>query len=243
MANFIKIIDDEIEEFAIKIKKSEESLASAEINFHSQFENVENSTIYANGIEKIDYQIKSLSNTFNKIKMSILKAKNNFFEIEKKLEKEALSLEIPTDFLINKNFSYNNFTTIELHKNNGRTISTDDNIKKIEASVIESLNSNVNFQNINKNNIENKASLDDVYDFEGKNLKSFKQNNITEFQTTQDISNVNREKLKQINKNHEFKDYLEDVNYEINNIKINNSKSEKELDKTTIEVYNHDDNN
>ena len=244
MEDYIRIIFEEMDDIALEASKNKITLDETGDEFKNSFGNISNGVIYSSGIQKLDYQIKQVSKNIDKFKNIIIKEKNDFFEMEKSLSLEASNIQIPTGFQINDFLIENNYEAIDLSKNDGKAINSNDYIKSNDFNFSSNDTDSVLLKDISNDNFIKENDISRNFDVNRVNLKNLNLNNeLNEVEMNQ-INNIDKVEVKDIQNTNVLSNVNDFGVYNIDSVNVNNPNVKNENINTHVnDTYNHDINN
>ena len=244
MEDYIRITFEEMDDIALEASKNKITLDETGDKFKNSFGNISNGVIYSSGIQKLDYQIKQVSKNIDKFKNIIIKEKNDFFEMEKSLSLEASNIQIPTGFQINDFLIENNYEAIDLSKNDGKAINSNDYIKSNDFNFSSNDTDSVLLKDISNDNFIKENDISRNFDVNRVNLKNLNLNNeLNEVEMNQ-INNIDKVEVKDIQNTNVLSNVNDFGVYNIDSVNVNNPNVKNENINTHVNnTYNNDINN
>lgn len=244
MEDYIRIIFEEMDDIALEASKNKITLDETGDEFKNSFGNISNGVIYSSGIQKLDYQIKQVSKNIDKFKNIIIKEKNDFFEMEKSLSLEASNIQIPTGFQINDFLIENNYEAIDLSKNDGKAINSNDYIKSNDFNFSSNDTDSVLLKDISNDNFIKENDISRNFDVNRANLKNLNLNNELNDVEMNQINNIDKVEVKDIQNTNVLSNVNDIEVYNIDSVNVNNPNVKNENINTHVnDTYNHDINN
>lgn len=118
--------------------------------------------------------------------------------MEKRLSLEASNIQIPTGFQINDFLIENNYEAIDLSKNDGKAINSNDYIKSNDFNFSSNDTDSVLLKDISNDNFIKENDMSDDFDVNKANLKNLNLNTeLNEVEMNQ-INNTNKVAIKNI---------------------------------------------
>ncbi len=171
-------------------------------------------TLFNNGINKINKQFQDLTSRLNYLNNTFKSQTEDFFNLEKTLNDEAMQLEIPTDFETTDSAAAKEFKELNLSKHDGRSVNEGkalfDNTTEFDSSVKE-------MQSLNNITNDFESSEEEINKYtENKTM----MNNITrdtnmDFKNLEEYNNTENVQIKNINNNG-------NVNFDVNDQILDN---------------------
>ncbi len=244
MEDYIRITFEEMDDIALEASKNKITLDETGDEFKNSFGNISNGVIYSSGIQKLDYQIKQVSKNIDKFKNIIIKEKNDFFEMEKRLSLEASNIQIPTGFQINDFLIENNYEAIDLSKNDGKAINSNDYIKSNDFNFSSNDTDSVLLKDISNDNFIKENDISRNFDVNRANLKNLNLNNELNDVEMNQINNIDKVEVKDIQNTNVLSNVNDIEVYNIDSVNVNNPNVKNENINTHVnDTYNHDINN
>ena len=210
MSNNTFVMREEEMDIAVNgLDKCYTNAENAGKSMDSNFSSIKKTGLFDVGINAINKQINSISTSLFNVKNIVNKNSNSMFEMDRQLSSMAEKIEIPQDFVKNKNIFSTEFNNMIMQKNDGVSVnqgqSATNNVEvDTQSSIVKNTLGNINNQNSlnmptyednivgnkpilnNKSNNENpvKQELNDNFSGTNVNLK-----NITNSQNI-DIKNI-----------------------------------------------------
>ena len=246
-SDFLKINSYVMDDVSGILSRSQNNFANVGGSCKSNFSVMKNGKLFNTGINKINSQFEDLISRLNYMNSQVGRNTNDFFELERRLNEEALAIEIPTDFEIGGSITEQNIKNISLSKNDGRSVNEGqalfDNTSEFDSNIASQTNLN-NITNLNE------SKVNDINDYTNNNVMLNNINNnsgvdeekLEEYKETEKISidnidnnrDVNEEKLDEYKETEKISINNIDNNYQTNTVNINDASiiNKKELDKT-----------
>lgn len=170
--DFLKINSYVMDDVSGLLSRDRSDFESTGDKCERDFAVMKNGTLFNTGIKKINAQFDDLVARLNYMNNSINKNTNEFFELEKQLNSEAMQIEIPLDFETTDSVTGKTFESVTLNKHDGRSVNDGkelfDNTTEFNSSIgnIQSLGNIKNAfesstEDIN-NYTENRVSLGNI---------------------------------------------------------------------------------
>ncbi len=224
-SDFLKINSYVMDDVSGILSRSQNNFANVGGSCKSNFSVMKNGKLFNTGINKINSQFEDLISRLNYMNTQVGRNTNDFFELERRLNEEALAIEIPTDFEIGGSIIEQNIKNISLSKNDGRSVNEGnalfDNTSEFDSSIASQANLN-NISNSNEskvgdineytnnkvtlNNIDNdrevnEEKLEDYKETENISINNIDNNYQSDIVNINDASIINKEELEEIEGN------------------------------------------
>ncbi len=113
------------------------------------FKNVVNAGIYSNGFKTIEGQLKSVTNTIDKVQKTLKKQTDEMIKLENGLKGRAENITIPKDFEITDEDRNSLFKDLEISKEDGRSVNEGQTSKEMSDNVDYDVKREEDLKNIN----------------------------------------------------------------------------------------------
>ena len=220
-SDYLKINSYVMDDVSGILSRSQNNFANVGGSCKSNFSVMKNGKLFNTGINKINSQFEDLISRLNYMNTQVGRNTNDFFELERRLNEEALAIEIPTDFEIGGSITEQNIKNILLSKNDGRSVNEGqalfDNTSEFDSSIASQANLN-NISNLNESKVSN--------------INEYTNNKVT-LNNIDNDREVNEEKLDEYKETEKISINNIDNNYQTNTVNINDESiiNKKELDK------------
>lgn len=224
-SDFLKINSYVMDDVSNVISRSKNNFSNVGDSCKTDFRVMKNGKLFNTGINKINSQFDDLISRLNYMNTSVSRNTNEFFELERKLNEEALAIEIPNDFETNSSITEQNIKNISLSKNDGRSVNDGralfDNTEQFDSSIasekklanisnsntssVEDINeytgSSTTLNNINNNRELNEEKLEEYKETENITVNNINNNNQTNTVNISDASIIDKKELDELEKN------------------------------------------
>lgn len=221
-SDFLKINSYVMDDVSNLLARDKNNFSSTGDTCKNSFSVMKNGKLFNTGINKINNQFDDLVSRLNYMNNSISENTNAFFELERKLNEEALSIEIPTDFETIDSITGKDLKNVSLTKNDGRSVNDGkelfDNTEEFSSSInnqqslgsittsFESTTEGINeytkndttLSNINNENDTNEISLREYKDTDNLSLRNIRNDNVTEISQINDGSIIEKKELNEL---------------------------------------------
>lgn len=263
MNNVLVMREEELEEFVGGMKNANSQFDSTAQDIPKRLGYMKRSNLFSGGIDKISRQTNSISNSILNIGWMMQEHNRSFFGMERNLASIADKIEIPANYTINDNLEINNFSSVTLEKNDGRSINEGKELKEIDevkdsiikqeqklADITSSLETreekidestiikHENLGNINNSNSLREEKIDENTNIQKNTLNDINNDNTQNVQNIDNSTNITNRILGNINENN----LLNKQNLSFNDESLNNSSnsSTNDINNTIDKINSYD---
>ena len=217
--NVLVMREEELEAFTEGLKQTQSQFDSTSSELPTKLGYMKRSDLFNRGIDKIARQTNSISNSILNVSWMMQEHNKKFFNVERNLAKAASKIEIPNNFAINDSLVVNVVSSMDLVKDDGRSINEGQALEEIE--------------NVKDSSIKQEQRLEDITS--SLNLKEEKLNENTVI-SKEELGNINNDNGKETQ---EIDDSTTVSKKDVENINNNVSQTEQQINTTTNIVTNN----
>lgn len=240
--NFV-LYDDELDNLIIKLNKNNSESSLVESNIPTNFQNLNNTGLFSDGIKKIGNQFNELNRTMNNVKNKLVEHKERIFLSEYAFDKRAQEIEIPQDFVKNDSTKVNTIDDIYLSKNDGKSVNTGEKIDETNE---------LNDYDLNKKELESIVANNEIKEEKYDSSSSLSQEKIDNINNGKDTKEVNIDeestiesgKLETVNNYNDLQGVEYDDNIDLESVSVGNIKNDNVEDDEEIkleDIMNYND--
>lgn len=171
----------------------------------TKFANLKSSGLFDTGISAISKQLTGLTASIFNVKNIVQKHSTQIFDMDRQMAKQAEKIEIPQDFVKNNSMKTNTFNQMVLEKLDGKSVNTGQgltNVDEIEKSVVSA----TNLTDITKNTNAEQKQLDDITNINKKIISNINDGTAGDVKAIDNSTAVSQAVLHDINNNDSLKE-------------------------------------
>lgn len=223
-SNVLVMREEEMDLAVNGLEKCSTNMENTGKSIPNKFRGMKNTGLFGTGINTINKQVNSITNSLFNVKTIVRKHSNEMFELDRKMAEKASEIEIPQDFVKNDSRQTNTFNDILMEKIDGRSVNEGGELrdtKEMDESIIANKQE---LTDITSSGQTKEEKLDDSTIIIGKeNMQNINNDGGTVEQKLNDASNIAFQAINNINNAQNLSEQTLDNTTSINNrVVLNN---------------------